>query len=610
MTSQIETGLYVLLLSTFLGFEVIRRVPKLLHTPLMALTNAISGVALVGSLVVAGRGRPGWAVALGAAAVTTSAVNVIGGFLITDRMLGMFRRREPAAPEPRGASMAATSPPASPHSWFRALPLVGTACVAVGAMLAIRAGGAHGATSAFVTSLYLVAAAAFVLGLRWLTDPRTARRGVAVAEAGMLLAIVGTLTKWEIVSFGWIGVALALGTAIGVFIARWTPMTAVPQMIALSHAFGALAAALVGTAEYYLRRPDITTFTMAVLVVEVVLGYLTFTGSLMAFGKLQGVLPERPLVYAGQNAVNLGVLAAALGIGVALVVNPGWAPAFPAMLLLALAFGVLLIVPIGGSDMPTVISLMNSYAGLAGAAMGFVLHNELLIVAGALTGASGALLSMIMCRAMNRSFANVLFGAFGAVSTGSTGSAPAKAVKTAAVDEVGMLLDASTSVIVVPGYGMAAAQAQHKVAELADVLGTHGVDVRFAIHPVAGRMPGHMNVLLAEANVPYDRLFDMDEINDDFPQTDVVLVVGANDVVNPAARHDTASPIYGMPILDADRARCVVVIKRSLRSGFAGVDNELFYGDTTLMLFGDAKQVAADLIEEVTKLGGEIKLAA
>jgi NAD(P) transhydrogenase subunit beta len=412
------------------------------------------------------------------------------------------------------------------------------------------------------------------------------------------------------VSFGWLGLALVAGTAIGIPIARLTPMTAVPQMIALSHAFGALAAALVGTAEYYLRQPDLSAFTMGVLGLEILLGYLTFTGSLMAFGKLQGVLPERPVVYRGQNVVNLGVLGLAAGIGVALMASPGLTTLFPVMGFLALAFGVLLIVPIGGSDMPTVISLMNSYAGLAGAAMGFVLNNELLIIAGALNGASGALLSVIMCRAMNRSFTNVLFGAFGAASEQQAAAGPLKAVKTTTVDEAAMLLDASSSVIVIPGYGMAAAQAQHKVAELTDLLSRHGVDVKFAIHPVAGRMPGHMNVLLAEANVPYDRLFDMDAINDDFPQADVALVIGANDVVNPAARHDTSSPIYGMPILDADKARCVVVVKRSMRSGFAGVDNELFYGDNTMMLFGDAKQVAAGLIDEVSRLGGQVKIAA
>ncbi len=613
MSASIEAGLYVLVLATFLGFELIRRVPKLLHTPLMALTNAISGVALVGSLVVAGADHPGWAVALGAVAVMTSTINVVGGFLITDRMLRMFRRRDPSAAE-AGTDVAGAekaTPTAQTVSKRFLVPAAGAASlVAIWAVRSAWTGGAGRGTATFTTLMYLGAAAAFVLGLGWLTDPRTARRGVLVAEVGMLLAVVGTLVKADVVSFEWILLAAAVGTAIGIPIARLTPMTAVPQMIALSHAFGALAAALVGTVEYYLRQPRISAFTMTVIGIEVLLGYLTFTGSLMAFGKLQGVLPERPLVYKGQNVVNLGVLALALGIGVWLAVSPGGAVAFAVMAALALAFGVMLIVPIGGSDMPTVISLMNSYAGLAGAAMGFVLRNPLLIVAGALNGASGLLLSVIMCRAMNRSFTNVLFGAFGQANDQAAAPASQRSVTPTTADEAAMLLDASSSVVFIPGYGMAAAQAQHKVAELADLLGKHGVNVRFAIHPVAGRMPGHMNVLLAEANVPYDQLSDMDDINPDFPQVDVAVVVGANDVVNPAARHDTASPIYGMPILDADRARCVIVIKRSMRAGFAGIENELFYGENTLMLFGDAKTVASNLIEEVSRLGGEIKLVA
>jgi NAD(P) transhydrogenase subunit beta len=378
------------------------------------------------------------------------------------------------------------------------------------------------------------------------------------------------------------------------------PMTAVPQRTALSHAFGALAAGLVGTAEYYLRRPDIDRTTMVALGLEVVLGFLTFTGSLVAAGKLQGIVRDRPWVYRGQNAVNLSFLLAALVMVGLLVADPGRTALFPLVVAVALAFGVLMVIRIGGADMPTVISLLNSYAGLSAAMMGYVLDNKLLIIAGALDGSSGLVLSIIMCRAMNRSFANVLFGGFGA--TTSVGDVEARPVRTVDPEETAFLLDAARSVVIVPGYGMAAAQAQHKVRELSDALLARGVDVRFAIHPVAGRMPGHMNVLLAEANVPYDQLHDLDDINADLPRTDIVLVVGANDVVNPAARNDPTSPIAGMPIIDADAAGSVVVVKRSMRSGFAGVENELFHLDKTQMLFGDAKQVIGQVTAELSRL--------
>jgi H+-translocating NAD(P) transhydrogenase subunit beta len=376
-------------------------------------------------------------------------------------------------------------------------------------------------------------------------------------------------------------------------------MTAVPQRTALSHAFGALAAALVGTAEYYLRVDRISRATMFALALEVLLGFLTFTASLMAFGKLQEILPTRPMTYRGQNVVNLGIFGAAVVIAVLLVAEPTRIALFPVMSALALVFGVLLIVPIGGADMPTVISLLNSYAGLAAAAMGFVLDNRLLIIAGSLDGSSGLILSIIMCRAMNRSFTNVLFGAFGQVhAKGAAGEQ--KSVRSATPEEAAGILEAASTVVIVPGYGMAVAQAQHKVRELADALGKKGVDVRFAIHPVAGRMPGHMNVLLAEADVPYDRLLEMEDANPEMPQADVALVIGANDVVNPAARHDKGSPVYGMPILDVDKARTVMVIKRGMSPGFAGIENELFYLDKTLMLFGDAKSFVGSLVKELS----------
>jgi NAD(P) transhydrogenase subunit beta len=448
---------------------------------------------------------------------------------------------------------------------------------------------------------YLFAAVCFVFALKWLSHPTTARRGVRTGEIGMLVAVVATLFGFEIVEFRWIAVAIVAGVALGVPLGLLVPMTAVPQRTALSHAFGALAAGLVGTAEFYLRRPEIDGTTMVTLGLEVVLGFLTFTGSLIAAGKLQGIVRDRPWVYRGQNLVNLSILGAALIMVGLLVADPGAAALFPAVIVVSLVFGVMLVIRIGGADMPTVISLLNSFAGLSAAMMGFVLDNRLLIVAGALDGSSGLFLSIVMCRAMNRSFVNVLFGAFG-TGTGAAGATEHRPVRSVDPEETAFLLDAARSVVVVPGYGMAAAQAQHKVRELCDALLRRGVDVRFAIHPVAGRMPGHMNVLLAEANVPYDRLFDLESINPELPQTDVVLIVGANDVVNPAARTDTASPIYGMPILDVDAAASIIVVKRSLRSGFAGVDNGLFYLDKTQMLFGDAKDVIGRVIDELSKL--------
>jgi len=446
--------------------------------------------------------------------------------------------------------------------------------------------------------IYFAAAVSFILALMWLSAVATARRGVLVGVAGMALAVCGTLLRPEIVNYRWIAAAFVAGTVIGVPMAMM-PMTAVPQRTALSHAFGALAAALVGTAEYYLRAPGIDRFTMGALSIEVLLGFLTFTASLMAFGKLQEVLPTRPITYRNQNVLNLSLFGLAAGAGAYLVARPDTAWLFPLFIAMALLFGVLLILPIGGADMPTVISLLNSYAGLSAAAMGFVLNNKLLIIAGALDGSSGFILSVIMCRAMNRSFTNVLFGAFGQVQSAAVAEPERRTVRSATPEEAVDILRAANRVIVVPGYGMAVAQAQHKVRELYDALTKAGVDVKFAIHPVAGRMPGHMNVLLAEADIPYDKLMEMDDVNSEFPQADVALVIGANDVTNPAARHDRGSPIYGMPILDVDKARTVMVVKRSMSPGFAGIENELYYMDRTLMVFGDAKAVVGGIVKEL-----------
>ncbi len=458
------------------------------------------------------------------------------------------------------------------------------------------------ATQPVIEITYLVATALFVLSLKWMSAPSTARRGVRAGELGMLLAIAGTLLHHGIIDYRWIAIGLVLGSIIGVPLGR-VPMTAVPQRTALSHAFGALCVALVGTAEFYLRTPNVPRFMMAVLSLEIILGSLTFTGSLMAAGKLQEILPQRPITYKGQNLVNLALLGISVGLAGYLAFHPGASRLFPLMVAIPLIFGVMMIVPIGGADMPTVISLLNSYAGLSAAAMGFVLDSKLLIIAGALDGSSGFILSVSMSKAMNRSFSNVLFGAFGQVQPSAIATQEERTVRSATAEEAGSILGAASTVVIVPGYGMAVAQAQHKVRELYELLTKRGVDVKFGIHPVAGRMPGHMNVLLAEADIPYDRLLDMDAINPELPQTDVALVIGANDVTNPGARKDPGSPIYGMPILDVDKARTIMVIKRGMSPGFAGIDNELYYLDKTLMLFGDAKAFVGDIVRELAGTG-------
>jgi H+-translocating NAD(P) transhydrogenase subunit beta len=445
---------------------------------------------------------------------------------------------------------------------------------------------------------YIVAVVLFIFSLKFLSSPASARWGILAGEVGAALAVAATLFNPELVQYRWIIITLIVGAGIGIPLGL-VQMTAVPQRTALSHAFGALSAAIIGIAEFYVGTVPVTRFQMGEIALEVIIGSLTFTGSLIAAGKLQEILPQRPIVYRGQNIVSLSVLAGALGLAIALVVNPANAILFPIMVIVALSFGVMLVTPIGGADMPTVISLLNSYAGFSAALLGFVLNSKVLVVAGALDGSSGFILSVIMCKAMNRSFTNVMFGAFGQVQASAAGVQEERAVRSATPEEAAAILSAANSVIIVPGYGMAVAQAQHKVRELYDSLTKRGVNVRFAIHPVAGRMPGHMNVLLAEADIPYDRLVEMDEINGDFPQTDVALVIGANDVTNPAARSDTTSPIYGMPILDVDKAHTVMVIKRSMNPGFAGIDNPLYYLDNNLMLFGDAKAFVGNIVREL-----------
>ena len=459
--------------------------------------------------------------------------------------------------------------------------------------------------NAIVQLSYIIATALFVFALHLMKDPKTARRGVFSGIAAMTIAIISTVLEPGIVNWEWIAVAIAIGFLVGIPLSK-VPLTAVPQRTALSHAFGGLAAGLVGTAKYYLwlnEGPEnLTSFRMIAIIVEIILGFLTVTGSLMAAGKLQEVkwIPQRPITYRFQNFSNIGLLVITLILGILLVINPvQYQFLFPIIIFMALLFGVLLIIPIGGADMPTVISLLNSYAGLSAVAMGFVLDNKLLVTAGALDGSSGLILSIIMCKAMNRSFTNVLFGAFGQVKAVSK-DVEQRTVKTETSEGAAQILEQANSVVIIPGYGMAVAQAQYRIRELYDLLTKQGVDVKFAIHPVAGRMPGHMNVLLSEANIPYEKLIEMDDINPDMQQIDVALVIGANDVVNPAARHDKSSPIFGMPIIDADKAKMCFAIKRTMNPGFAGIENELYYADRTCMLFGDAKAVIGELVKQLS----------
>jgi NAD(P) transhydrogenase subunit beta len=462
-------------------------------------------------------------------------------------------------------------------------------------------------SNSMVQIAYLLATAFFIFSLHWLSDPKTARKGVFAGVFAMTVAVLATWAKPEIVHHLWIIGPIIPAAIIGVWLAM-IPLTAVPQRTAISHAFGGLAAGLVGTAEFFYwfnHEPEmLTRFRVGAIVAEIILGFLTFTGSLIAAGKLQEIkwIPQRPWTYKNQNLVNASAFTLAVLLGVLLMVFPS-SPAAPVMfiavILLALNFGWMLVMPIGGADMPTVIAMLNAYAGLSAVAMGFVLDNKLLITAGALDGSSGLILSIIMCKAMNRSFTNVLFGAFGQVQQKKEGGEQ-KEYKAESVEGAAQILEQAQYVVIVPGYGMAVAQAQHKVRELYDQLRKRGVTVKFAVHPVAGRMPGHMNVLLAGAEIPYTDLIEMEEINPDMPQVDVCLVVGANDVVNPAARSDKTSPIYGMPIIDADRARTVFAIKRSKNPGFAGIDNELYFASKTWMLFGDAKAVVGDLVRQLT----------
>ena len=455
-----------------------------------------------------------------------------------------------------------------------------------------------------ITTAYLVSAGLFIVGLRFMGSPATARNGNALASGGMLLAILVTLISEEIVGFAGIVAGVVIGGGIGVIFARTVKMTAMPQMVAVFNGFGGGASALIAVSEYvrlYDAGADVGLDTSITIMLGVLIGAVTFSGSAIAFGKLQEVITGRAVRLPLQNIVSAVLFVVIIGLAVSEVVVGANPIVFSALIVLCLVLGVLVVLPIGGADMPVVISLLNSYSGLAAAAAGFVIGNPILIIAGALVGAAGFILTQIMTRAMRRSLANVMFGAFGGSAGGgaATGIGEGASVHEGSPEDLGILLAYAESVIVVPGYGLAVAQAQRNVRDLADLLEARGVNVRYAIHPVAGRMPGHMNVLLAEADVPYDRLYDLDQINDDFQRTDVAIVVGANDVTNPSARDVPDSPIYGMPILNVDHARHIIVLKRSMSPGFAGIDNPLFYNEKTSMLFADAKDGLTRLIDAV-----------
>ncbi len=448
--------------------------------------------------------------------------------------------------------------------------------------------------------VYLVSAVLFIVGIKMLSSPRTAARGNYLSALAMALTVGVTLLGGEIAGFTWIVAGVAVGATVGIAAALTVKMTAIPQLVALFNGLGGAASALVAVSEYFRRFDALNPFLMVVILLSLLVGGITLSGSVVAFAKLQELISGQPITYPLQNATNILLLLGALSVGVYMLVQPSEAALFIALGGLALVLGVLMVIPIGGADMPVVVALLNSLSGVAVAFTGFVLSANVLIIVGSLVGASGVFLTVAMCVAMNRSVWNVMFGAFGKVAAPAVGPAaasPQGSVKAYTIEDAITILENSSLVIIVPGFGMAAAQAQHAVRELSDKLGEMGVSVKFAIHPVAGRMPGHMNVLLAEANVPYDQLFDMDQINPEFKTADVALVIGANDVVNPAANEDASSPIYGMPILNAEMARTVMVLKRSMNPGFAGIDNALFLKDNTMMLFGDAKSTLNKLAQ-------------
>mgnify|MGYP001272519304 FL=1 len=454
----------------------------------------------------------------------------------------------------------------------------------------------------YTNVFYVLASVLFILGIKKLSHPKTARNGNFLSACGMFIAIVSTLVANDNIDLQMIALGMIIGSAIGALFAQKVEMTQMPQMVAIFNGFGGSASALIAAAEF-LNSGSISTFTLSSIMISIFVGTLTFTGSFIAFGKLQGFISGQPVVFPGQQALNAILALALLGFGIYAVITPSEINYFYGLIILSALIGITLTIPIGGADMPVVISLLNSYSGVAAAATGFVLMNNGLIISGALVGASGLILTSIMCKGMNRSLANVIFGAVGLEQdSGVDSSQKQVTIKSYSTEEAAMIFDAAEKVIVVPGYGLAVAQAQHAVREVAELLEEKGKKVLYAIHPVAGRMPGHMNVLLAEANIPYEQLKDLDEINSEFEDCDVSLVLGANDVVNPAARHDTSSPIYGMPILDVDKSRTVIINKRTMNTGFAGIQNELFGFDNSIMVFGDAKDMLQQLLKDLKEL--------
>ncbi len=458
----------------------------------------------------------------------------------------------------------------------------------------------------YTNIFYVLAAVLFIIGLKKLSHPKTARNGNIIASIGMLIAIVVTLVAFDVLDYKLIAIGMIIGAIIGATFAIKVKMTGMPQMVAMFNGFGGGASALVAAAEFYTKigQGEQTTFLLSTIALSVLVGTLTFTGSFIAFGKLEGFISGQPIVFKGQKLLNAIIAIALITCSVMMVINSDQMMVyFLAVVILAALLGITIVIPIGGADMPVVISLLNSYSGIAAAATGFVLLNNGLIISGALVGASGLILTNIMCKGMNRSLANVIFGAVGLTQESASGDAAKQLnIKSYSTEEAAMIFDVADKIIIVPGYGLAVAQAQHAAREIADYLEGKGKTVLYAIHPVAGRMPGHMNVLLAEANVPYEQLKDLDQINPEFDTCDVALVLGANDVVNPAARHDKSSPIYGMPILDVDKSRTVIINKRTMNPGFAGIQNELFGFDNTIMVFGDAKQMLTDLLKDLKEL--------
>ena len=452
-------------------------------------------------------------------------------------------------------------------------------------------------------ALYVLSSVLFILGIKRLSHPKTARSGNSIASIGMLIAIVTTLLANGNISLEMIAIGIIIGTVIGAFFAIRVEMTQMPQMVAIFNGFGGIASALIAAAEFLNPGQILSTFSLATISLSVFVGTLTFTGSFIAFGKLQGFINGQPIVFPGQQFLNALIGISILGLAIYITLEPEHINVFYILISASALIGIALTIPIGGADMPVVISLLNSYSGIAASSTGFVLNNNALIISGALVGASGLILTNIMCKGMNRSLANVIFGAVGLDQNSPSGGEVKQInIKSYSTEEAAMIFDAAEKIIVVPGYGLAVAQAQHAVREVADFLSKKGKTVLYAIHPVAGRMPGHMNVLLAEANIPYDQLKDLDEVNNEFEDCDVALVLGANDVVNPAARHDSSSPIYGMPILDVDKSQTVIINKRTMNTGFAGVQNELFGYDNSIMVFGDAKDMLQQLLKDLKEL--------